>query len=461
MDSNRFSYNEKHFEVKNLVIRNAKIICPGILSETQADIEIENGIIKSIGRDLPIGDIAQYSQIHNSEKIKTNNGRLLIDAAGLVVCPSFMDMHVHLREPGNEDEEDIESGISAALHGGITSICCMPNTKPPVDNQYLVKYILQTSAKKGFKVYPVAAMTKKLEGTELTEFGLLKDCGAAAFSDDGYCVQDSKLMYEIMRYAKQFDMPLILHEEDYSFSRSGIMHEGYFSSKLGLEGISSLSETVMVARDLILAKKTKAKIHFTHLSSMDSVELIRLAKKEGVSVTCDVTPHHLCFDEGHLEHYDTNFKVNPPLRSKEDREALAEALNEGVIDAIASDHAPHNESEKNTTLKEAACGVTGMETLFAATYSELVIKRKFPFHKYLSYLAQAPYKIMGLKSPEIKPGNTAELVILDLKKERTINRDFFFSKSSNSPFIGQKLFGEAVCTINNGKIGYISIERKP
>jgi dihydroorotase len=457
MDSKGFLYNEKHFEVKNLVIRNAKIFCPGVLSETQADIEIENGIIKSIGSDLPIGDIAKYSQVYNSEKIIANNGRVLIDAEGMVVCPSFMDMHVHLREPGNEDEEDIESGISAALHGGMTSICCMPNTKPPVDNQYLVKYILQAASKKGFKVYPVAAMTKKLEGKELTEFGLLKDCGAVAFSDDGSCVQDSKLMYEIMRYAKQFDILLILHEEDYSFSSSGIMHEGYFSAKLGLEGISSLSETVMIARDIMLAKKTKARIHFTHVSSMDSLELIRHAKEDGVSVTCDVTPHHLCFDEGYLEHYDTNFKVNPPLRSKEDRESLAEALSAGVIDAIASDHAPHNEHEKNTTIKEAACGVTGMETLFAATYSELVIKRKFPLHKYLSYLAMAPYKIMGLKSPEIKPGDTAELVILDLKKEKIINRDFFFSKSSNSPFLGQKLAGEVMCTLNNGKIGYLKI----
>jgi len=406
---------------------------------------------------LPIGDIAQYSRVHNSEKIMANNGRVLIDAEGMVVCPSFMDMHVHLREPGNEDEEDIESGISAALHGGITSICCMPNTKPPVDNQYLVKYILQTASKKGFKVYPVAAMTKKLEGAELTEFGLLKDSGAAAFSDDGRCVQDSKLMYEIMRYAKQFDMLLILHEEDYSFSKSGIMHEGYFSAKLGLEGISSLSETVMVARDIMLAKKTKARIHFTHVSSMDTVELIRLAKEDGVSVTCDVTPHHLCFDDGCLEHYDTNFKVNPPLRSKEDREALAEALNTGVIDVIASDHAPHNEPEKNTTLREAACGVTGMETLFAAAYRELVIKRNFTLHKYLSYLAQAPYRIMGLKPPEIKQGNTAELVILDLKKEKIIDRDFFLSKSLNSPFIGQTLAGEVICTLNNGKIGYLKM----
>jgi dihydroorotase len=457
MDSNGSTFNEMHFEIKDLLIRNARIISPGKISETEADIEIENGVIKSICRDLPIDNIAQYRKVHDNEKIKENNGRVLIDAAGMVVCPSFMDMHVHLREPGDEAEEDIESGISAALHGGITSICCMPNTKPPVDNQYLVKYILQASAKKGFKVYPVAAMTKKLEGAELTEFGLLKDCGAAAFSDDGFCIQDAKLMYEIMRYAKQFDILLILHEEDHSFSKSGIMHEGYFSSKLGLEGISSLSETIMVARDIMLAKKTKARIHFTHVSSMDSVELIRLAKKEGVSVTCDVTPHHLCFDEGCLEHYDTNFKVNPPLRTKEDRESLAEALNTGVIDAIASDHAPHLKSEKNTTLKEAAFGVTGMETLFAATYTELVIKRKFPFHKYLSYLAQAPYKILSLKPPEIKPGNTAELVILDLKKEKTINRDFFFSKSLNSPFIGQKLSGEAVCTINNGKIGYIGM----
>ena len=213
----------------------------------------------------------------------------------------------------------------------------------------------------------------------------------------------------------------------------------------------------MVARDLMLAKKTKARIHFTHVSSMDSLELIRLAKEDGVSVTCDVTPHHLCFDEGNLDSYDTNFKVNPPLRSKEDREALAEALNSGVIDAIASDHAPHNEYEKNTTLKEAACGVTGMETLFAATYSELVIKRKFSFHKYLSYLAQAPYKIMGLKPPEIKQGNTAELVILDLKKEKIIDRDFFLSKSLNSPFIGQTLAGEVICTLNNGKTGYLKM----
>ena len=461
-------YNKTNMipEDNELFIKNARIIDPAQGIDTRDDILIRNGTIRSIGKTDTGGNFPVERDVKESNSAgKTVTGNkntkplaalkgktVIIDADGLIACPSFFDMHVHLREPGNEEEEDIESGINAAAHGGFSSLCCMPNTEPPIDNEYLVKYIINRSKEFDFEVYPVAAMTKKLEGTEMTDFGLLKENGAIALSDDGRCVQEPKLMYEIMKYASYFDIPLILHEEDYSFSKSGLMHEGYFSSKLGLDGISSLSEILMIQRDIEFAKRTKAKVHFTHISAMESVRLIKMAKEDGLPVTCDVTPHHLVFDDSSLEKYDATFKINPPLRSSRDRQALEEGIRNGIIDIIASDHAPHLEAEKNTTVKSAANGVTGLETMFACAFTKLCRDSRLGIDRLINILSVKPRKILGINPPSIKQGEKAEITLFDPESWRIIDDGFFNSKSKNSAFKGQKLYGMVCATVNGKKV---------
>ncbi|MDZ7839178.1 MAG: dihydroorotase [Actinomycetota bacterium] len=371
----------------------------------------------------------------------------------LVVCPGFIDMHVHLRDPGDEMEEDISSGIKAALAGGFTAIACMPNTRPPIDNPYLIDYIKDKAKIHGFNLLPVAAMTKGLKGKQLTEMGLLAEQGAVAFSDDGYCVQDSRNMYEIMRYSRQINSLLILHEEDNHFSEEGLVHEGYYSNKFGLEGISPLGEELIIARDIMLAEKTGARIHITHLSSAKSVELIREAKKNGINISCDVTPHHLYFNHTCLDKLDTNLKVKPPIRDERDQKALIEGIKDGTIDAVASDHAPHLLEEKNTTLRDAAFGAIGMETSFKASFSKLCIQEKMNFVDFLKLFTLGPAKILEISCPTVKEKQLANLVVLDIKSKNKVMPEFI-SKSSNCPFIGQNLTGQVLYTINNGKLCY-------
>lgn len=429
----------------NILIKSGKVFEPSSGKEILSDILIQNGIIRAIEKNINVEDMGDGLA----------KDLVVLNCQNYFVFPGFVDMHVHLREPGNEDEEDIGSGSRAAVRGGITSIACMPNTNPPVDREYLINYILSKSKTVDFKIYPVAAMSKNLEGKEMTEIGLLKEAGAIAFSDDGKCIQDSKLMYEIMKYASHFDLPLILHEEDYSFSNYGLAHEGYYSAKLGLDGISPFAEELMISRDIMLAKMAGARIHITHVSSKGSITLIKRAKEAGLSITCDVTPHHLYFNDSFLESYDTNLKVNPPLRSEEDRIALVSAISEGIIDAIASDHAPHYEAEKNTTFKDAATGTIGLETLFKASYTKLVREEKIKLSKLVALLTTGPAKILNIKAPAIKVGDKADIAIIDLEKNKKIKKEDFCSKSKNSAFVGQNLYSEVVYTINNGRLGFI------
>jgi len=428
-----------------ILIKSGKVFEPSSGKEILSDILIQNGIIRAIEKNINVEDMGDGLA----------KDLVVLNCQNYFVFPGFVDMHVHLREPGNEDEEDIGSGSRAAVRGGITSIACMPNTNPPVDREYLINYILSKSKTVDFKIYPVAAMSKNLEGKEMTEIGLLKEAGAIAFSDDGKCIQDSKLMYEIMKYASHFDLPLILHEEDYSFSNYGLAHEGYYSAKLGLDGISPFAEELMISRDIMLAKMAGARIHITHVSSKGSITLIKRAKEAGLSITCDVTPHHLYFNDSFLESYDTNLKVNPPLRSEEDRIALVSAISEGIIDAIASDHAPHYEAEKNTTFKDAATGTIGLETLFKASYTKLVREEKIKLSKLVALLTTGPAKILNIKAPAIKVGDKADIAIIDLEKNKKIKKEDFCSKSKNSAFVGQNLYSEVVYTINNGRLGFI------
>lgn len=425
---------------KNILIKSGRIIDPGQKKDFYSDILIRDGVISKI-----------------TENIKVDEDDICkINAENCIVSPGFVDMHVHLRDPGFEDEETIESGALAAVRGGITTVVCMANTRPVIDSQSLVKYIFEKSGDSACRVLPVAAMTGGLEGKSITEMGLLAEAGVIGFSDDGQCVNDSRLMYEIMRYSTQFNLPLILHEEDNFISEGGLMHEGYYSTMLGLKGISRLSDDLMIERDITLARRSGAKIHITHLSTKDGVEMIRKAKEEGIGITCDVTPHHLFFNDGYLTSFNTNLKVKPPIRSEEDRLALIKGVKEGVIDAIASDHAPHLDTEKNTTFKLADFGTTGLETLFSASFTRLCVEEKMGFPEFLNLITASPSKIIGINPGAIKIGEIANITVINTEKEEEIARKNIASKSKNSAFLGRRLKGKVVLTISGGRLAYRS-----
>lgn len=425
---------------KNILIKGGRVIDPEKKKESVVDIFIKDGIVEKIDKNIGAA----------------GGGTEVIDAAGLVVSPGFVDMHVHLRDPGFEDEETVESGALAAVKGGITTVACMPNTNPPIDSEHAVKYIMEKSQDVACRVLPVAAMTKGQKGRSITEMGLLSQAGAVGFSDDGKCVADSRLMYEVMRYSIQFGLPLILHEEDLRMSECGLVHEGKYSTILGLEGISRLSDDIMIARDIMLAQRSGAKIHITHLSTAGGVEMIGKAKKKGIDITCDVTPHHLFFDDSVLTTFNTNFKVKPPIRSSEDREALVEGVKSGVIDAVASDHAPHLDTEKNTTFREAEFGTIGLETLFSASFTKLCLKENMSLPELIALITCGPAKILNIDAGKIEKGKTANITIIDNEAEKSIKREDFISKSKNSAFIGQELSGKIVYTISKGKLAYIN-----
>ncbi len=423
-----------------ILIKNGNLVDTKKAKVYKSDLYIKDGIIEDIKDIIEIGD----------------KDVTIVDAKGLTVMAGLVDMHVHLRDPGSEEKETIESGARAALAGGITSMVCMPNTSPVLDSPSLIKYVMDRGKDTGCNIYPVAAMTVGLEGKNMTEMGLLSEMGAVGFSDDGKAVADARLMFEIMRYSVQFGRPLILHEEVRSFSRYGVMHEGKYSTRLGLEGISSLSDDLMIGRDIVLAGISGAKIHITHISTRGAADMIRKAKKEGIDITCDVTAHHLFFNDSYLESFDTNLKVKPPIRSREDQEALIEGVADGTIDAIVSDHAPHLDTEKNTTFKLAEFGTTGLETLFGASYSILCRERKLSLDKVIGLLTEGPSKIAGIDGGSIKKGARADIAVADCKAGYTVKKEDFRSRSKNSAFIGQKLYGKILYTISNGKIVYES-----
>jgi dihydroorotase len=433
--------NFNQSEKENIVIRKGFVLNPAGGEKFESDILILDGIVKEIKKN-----------INPERNIPVNE----INASGLFVCPGFTDMHVHLRDPGNTAEEDIKSGLKSALRGGITSIACMPNTEPVLDSEHLIEYIKLKAKESGYNLFPVASITKNLQGEMLSEFGLLLNAGAAAFSDDGKCVQNSRLMYEAMRYAKQFNALLILHEEDSSFSENGLVNDGYYSSMLGLEGIPGLSEDLMVSRDILLARASGARIHITHVSSAQTVKMIADAKKEGINITCDTTSEHLFFNDSCIAGYDSNFKIKPPIRSELDRRAIIEGLRDGTIDAIASDHAPHLLSEKNASFREAAFGSIGLETLFKASLTKLFFEENFSIEKILSLISINPASILNTDNALIKTGNIANIAIFDIESEKTYKTNDIISKSKNSAFLNQALKGEIRYTISNGKIMFVN-----
>lgn len=369
-----------------------------------------------------------------------------------VLMPGLFDMHVHFREPGREDEETLETGSFTAANGGFTGVACMPNTDPAIDTQEVVNFIREETRDYLVDVHPVSAITKAREGKELAPIAEMVEAGAVAISDDGSPVMNAELMRRALEYSKMFDIPILGHEEDTNLSKNRHMHEGFYSTKLGIQGIPALSEEIIVARDIMLTEFTGGRFHVCHISSKGSVELIRQAKAKGLKVTCEVTPHHFTLTDQVVESYDTNTKMNPPLRSDEDRQALIDGLKDGTIDAIATDHAPHSIEEKEAEYINAPFGITGLETALGLITSELLDTKILTLKDIYDRCVQNPRKILNLDVPKIKTGENANLTLFSQKENWIYNDSISFSKSQNTPFTDHPLTGRSVVVINKGKI---------
>lgn len=421
-----------------LLIKNGRVIDPASGTDDTLDILIERGKIVDIKTKID-GD-----------------GPKIIDASRLVVAPGFIDIHTHLREPGQEDKETIHTGSLAAAKGGFTSIACMPNTTPVNDNRGIIEYILSEAKKSAVvNIFPIGAVTKGQKGEELTDMADMVDAGAVAFSDDGLPIMNNYLMRRTLEYSKLLNILIIDHCEDTNLSSGGVMHEGYYSYLLGLTGIPSFSEEIMVSRDIILAEKTDARIHIAHLSVKGAAELVREAKKKKLKVTAEVTPHHLFLTDASLENFDTNLKVNPPLRTKDDVKALIEAVKNGVVDVFATDHAPHTPDDKEVELDQAPFGINGLETAVSLFLDKLVHKNIISLQKFIEMISTNPALILGFENKgRICIGADADFTILNLRKEIIVDVNRFKSKSRNNPFHGWKLKGAPEMTIVGGKIVY-------
>jgi dihydroorotase len=437
-------------EVISLLIRGGHIINPSQGIDQIGDVLIAEGQIVHLGGEIPtvIASEAKQSQA--------------VDATGLIVCPGFIDLHCHLREPGFEDKETIATGTEAAAKGGFTTVCCMANTEPPLDNAAVVDWVKRKAGTDSLvAVLPIGCITKGRKGEELTDMAELAEAGVVAFSDDGNPVVSSQLMRRALECSRDLGLPIIDHCEDKTLSNNGIINEGQMSAKLGLKGIPAAAEEVMVARDLILAKLTRARLHIAHVSTKGSVELMRRAKEEGISVTAEVTPHHLTLTEEKIagespNKFDTNAKVNPPLRTEEDVQALIKGVKEGIIDAIATDHAPHTLADKNCGLERAAFGISGLETALGCLMN-LVHRGEISLTQLISKLTCEPAKVIGRNGELgiLKTGAPANITILDPDREWIVNSRNFASKGKNTPYDGYQFKGKIMATIANGKIVYI------
>lgn len=379
----------------------------------------------------------------------------VIDAKGCCVFPGFIDLHSHLRDPGQTYKEDIVSGTKAAAKGGFTAVCAMPNTDPVTDNIASVEYIQLRAKEHGSaRVYVVGALTKQSMGEEISEMATMKSGGIIAVSDDGKCVQNARLMLSCLRYAANFKIPVIVHPEDYALAGKGQIHGGKVATKTGLSGISGLAEEVIVARDIMLAESAGATLHIAHISTEKSLELVRAAKAKGLPVTCEVTPHHLVLNEEACLTFDTNTKMKPPLRSESDRLACIQALKEGLIDCIATDHAPHADFEKEREFDHAPFGIIGFETAFAVLYRDLVLTGMIDLNTLVDSLSIRPAKVLNLPGGEITVGANADLCIFDLKQSTLFSKENILSKSKNSPWLNQEMPSRLRYTIVGGNISY-------
>jgi dihydroorotase len=392
----------------------------------------------------------KINQIHN-ETPKNFKGEIL-ECNGSIAMPGFLDMHVHLREPGREDEETIITGSFAAANGGFTGVACMPNTDPPIHTQEVVNYIKKRAADSLIDVYPIAALSKNRKGEELAPIAELVQAGAVAISDDGSPVMNSEVMRRALEYSKMFDIPVLGHEEDLNLTNNSHMHEGYYSTKLGIQGIPSISEEMLVARDIMLTEFTGGKFHVCHISTKGSLELVKKAKDKGLPVTCEVTPHHFTLTDKEVESFDTNTKMNPPLRTTEDVEAMKKGLKDGTIDAIATDHAPHSIEEKEAEYIFAPFGIIGLETAIGLINSQLIKTKNIKIADIYELCVRKPREILNIQIPKIKKNETANLTIFDLNTKWKYNSEKSLSKSLNSPFNDWEMSGKSILVINKNKI---------
>ncbi|MBN1498927.1 MAG: dihydroorotase [Spirochaetes bacterium] len=420
----------------SILIKNGTVIDPKSGMEEKTDIYIENSIILKIGKNLNI------------------KAAKIIDAEHKLVVPGLIDIHVHFREPGQEGKETILGGSIVAAKSGFTSVCTMANTTPPIDNQALVKFIKLEAEKGPINIYPVAAVTKGLNGEEISEMGELYAAGAVGFSDDGKPVTNALVMKRALEYAKMFNVPVIAHEEDPMLSDSGIMNQGEQSVLLGLRGIPSESEETMIARDVLLAKSTNGRLHVQHISTSGSVQIIREAKNKGTNVTVETCPHYFTLTDKSVSEHLSMAKMNPPLRTEKDRLAIIEGLRDGTIDVIATDHAPHQAQEKKQEIEYAPFGIVGLETAVPLVITVLVNENKFSYMDVFRKMTIRPAEIMGLNRGYIAENGPADITVIDPEKEIHVTEDFLISKCKNSPFIGMKLKGSVDFTICGGKIVY-------
>jgi dihydroorotase len=419
----------------NLLIQNGRIVDPSQRLDAKVDLLIEDDVIADVGKKLRA----------NAETI---------DAAGLVVVPGLIDLHTHLREPGQEHKETIATGTRAAVAGGYTAVCAMANTIPPNDERAVTEMIIAESARNGAcRVYPVGAVSRGLKGEQLAELADLRAAGCVAVSDDGKPVSNAQLMRRALEYSAMLRIPVIAHEEDLQLADGGVMHEGFYSTLLGMGGIPAASEETMVARDAILAQMTRAHLHVAHVSTAGAVEAVRSARRDGVHVTCEVTPHHLTLTDEAVQSFSTNVKMNPPLRSEEHRKAVMEAVADGTIDAIATDHAPHHFDEKNVEFDLAPFGVIGLETAFSVCYDHLVRRRVIDLERLVDLMSCGPARVFSLPGGTLRAGSPADITLLDLDGRFQVTNTFQ-SKASNSPFIGETLQGRVVATIVGGVLQY-------
>lgn len=424
-------------------IYNASIIDPFTNKEGIGDIVVDDGIISEVKFKGSIKPIKLSSNASPST--------LEINAEGLYVFPGLIDIHTHLREPGYEYKETIRTGTLAAVRGGFTSVCCMANTNPVNDNPEVTYYILAKAKEEGScDVYPIGAITKGLKGNEISDMAMLKEAGCIAFSDDGMPVMNSLIMRRALEYSKAVGAQIISHCEDLNLSEDGVMNEGKLSFYLGLKGIPKTSEEVMIARDIILSKNLKIPIHIAHVSTDGSVELIKKAKEDGVFVTAETCPHYFTLTEDAVQNYNTNAKVNPPLRSEQDRQTIREALKYGIIDVIATDHAPHHIDEKKVPFQEALYGISGIETAFALSLN-LVHEGVLTLRELIEKLTFNPSRILKIHKKGLVEGSQADMILVDINKKWTVNKDNFSSLGKNTPFDGRELKGKVLFTIKGKK----------
>lgn len=420
----------------SLLIRNGRVVDPANGVDGPADVLMRDGLVVRVGRGL-----------------EAPPGTEVVDAAGRVVAPGFIDIHVHLREPGYEHKETVATGTRAAAAGGFTAVACMANTDPVNDTRSVTDLILARARAEGVvRVFPIGAVTRGLEGAELAELGELAEAGCVAYSDDGRPVMSSALYRHALEYAHAFGKPVISHAEDAGLAEGGVMHEGVVATELGLRGIPAAAEEIMVARDIALAELTGQRVHIAHVSTAAAVRLLRDAKARGVPVTGEVTPHHLILTDEALRTYDTNAKMAPPLRAKRDVEACREALADGTLDAIATDHAPHATTDKEVELDRAANGIVGLETAVALCLTHLVRERVLDLGTLVARLTAGPARVLDLPGGSLTPGAPGDLTLLDLDREHTIEPARFYSKSRNTPFAGWRCIGAPWMTIVGGRV---------